>query len=105
MSDFVYEPEVELSQSILWVVAELTQVQPSYFAQGEDQPLLLGPEEVVASCINDAFLASVEVAARNTVQVEVGQPEMDDVDAVDVEGVQDDAETDGTFAYAVQAVK
>jgi len=37
-------PEVELSQSILWVVAELTQVQPSYFAQGEDQPLLLGPE-------------------------------------------------------------
>lgn len=47
----------------------------------------------------------MEVAACNTVQVEVGQPEMDDVDAVDVGGVQDDAETDDTFAYAVQAVE
>lgn len=83
----------------------LTQVQANYFVRGEDPLLLLGPAEVVASCINDAFLVSVEAVACNTVQVEVGRPEMDDVDAVDVEDGQDDAETDDTFACAAQAVE
>lgn len=46
----------------------------------------------------------MEAAACNTVQVEVERPEMDDVGAVDVEGVRDDAETDDTLACA-QAVE
>lgn len=47
----------------------------------------------------------MEAAACNMVQVGVGRPEMGDVDAADVEGVRDDAETDDTSACAVQAVE
>lgn len=47
----------------------------------------------------------VEVAVCSTVQAEVERPEMDDVDAVYVEGVRDDVEMDDTFACAVRVVE
>lgn len=47
----------------------------------------------------------VEVAACNTAQVEVEEPEMDDVDEVDAEGAPDDVEMDDTFACVVRVVK
>lgn len=51
------------------------------------------------------FPVSVEVAVYNMVQAEVERLEMDDVDAVDVEDVQDDVGMDDTFACAVRVVE